>query len=843
MRKLIWRNLAAHKLRLFLTVLSVVLGTAFIAGSSMLTASIEKSFTDIVSSSYSQIDVVASSEEGIPMSDIDALRADPRVDAVELSAGNSSAVIAGPDGKPIQTGGAPSQAMAQAPDGKSIGDIAQLVDGQWPLTRGQAALNRTAAEQGTIKVGDQVTMVTARGRETFALSGIYDTDMAVGGFAGLVIPEEQYLEKFAPDGTVASASIGLKDHATAGEVRDALAKEHPGWTLQTGTEKANDETKAIKDQLAFLNYFLWAFGAISLLVGSFIISNTFSMIIAQRLREFALLRGIGASRGQITGSVLAEAAVVGAIGSVLGIFAGIGLSRGIIAVMNAQGVGLPDAGLAVNTTAIVLPLVVGVVVTLFAAWAPARRAARIHPVQAMRSGDSSSSNSLVVRTIVGLVLIGAGVVAAAVAALNADIGTSKERAITVGVGALAVVLGVWFAGPAMSIPFVGSIGRVVGWPFGAVGKLAATNSRRNPRRTAATSFALMLGLMLVASIGMMGASMRDQVNELVDKTFTADYMVTAPQDMGMSLPQDVPERIGEVEGVDHTVSLLLAPVSVLTPPDPSSPMTDMGGVIDGRVREAVNVSLPDGSDDLTGREGVLLSKSKAVDHPVGSTVPVWNFAGRSVDVPVVGVYEDNQTIGPYVLSKQSALELVSENDLQLLNLMVYTNGDTSPAMRSALEDAVADDLVVQVLDREDLKGQIGKQISTILNVLYALLALAVIIAILGIINTLALSVSERRAEIGMLRAVGFQRGQITRMIHLEAIVIALYGAVLGSLIGLGMGWAFIKTLADTGLGHVTVPWLQVGLTVLAAGVVGLIAALWPARSAAKTRPLEAIAEL
>lgn len=846
MRTISLRNLAAHKLRLGLTLLAVVLGTAFIAGSNMLSASMSNSFEEITKSTYGSIDLQASPKDPasarIPLTVLEDFRSSPLISAADVEAQNPNVVVAGPDKKMIPSGGAPSIAMPQAADGTFVGDVATVKEGSLPTEPGQAAINATAAEKAQITIGDEVTMVSATQRNTYRIVGIYDTDMAVGGFVGLLIPEADYLAKFT-DGEHVSA-ISLAVTGDVSDSRSTLESQYPELMFKTGQQLADDMNRDIKDSLAFMNYFLWAFAAIALLVGSFIISNTFSMIINQRLREFALLRSLGASRGQITRTVVFEAIVVGLIGSVLGIFAGVGITKAIYAVMDSQGLGVPDAGLTIDAASIIAPLAVGIVVTVFAAWAPARRAGQVHPVQAMRSGDQTSADSIKARTVVGAVFLLAGALAAAIGAAFDSVGSTQSRAIIVGIGTFALVLGLWLAGPALSIPFVGSIGRIVGVPFGNVGKLAATNSRRNPRRTAATAFALMLGLMLVSAIGMMGSTMKSNVNELVDNSFSADFVVNKPQGLPISLPLDIVDRVSHVSGVEHAKPLYLAPISVGAPPE--NPIrVNFFGTFDGELTDSVNVQILSGDANLANRDGILLDETTAKKHQVavGDSITVYSNNGDSTDVPVTGIFKPNVAVGNGVISTQSALTLVPEQQLQLINVLIDAKAGTDlDQLRTDLENATADDLVAVVQDHEDLKGTVGQQITVMLNILYALLALSVIIAVLGIMNTLALSVSERRQEIGMLRAVGMQRHQVSRMIHLEAIVIALYGAVIGSLIGLGLGWAFIKTLSELGLSTISVPWLQVGIVVVASGLVGLVAAFLPAHGAAKTKPLEAIAE-
>ena len=335
------------------------------------------------------------------------------------------------------------------------------------------------------------------------------------------------MQKFTDGEHVTQVSISLNDASAADSYRETLAARYPDDTVETGQALVERTNKQIKQALSFVNYFLWAFAGIALLVGTFIISNTFSMIVAQRNREFALLRSIGVKQSQITRSVVFEAVIVAIIGSLLGIVAGFGIVKAIYAVMEARGFGLPSSGIGLNAQGIITPLVVGVIITVLSAWAPARRAGAVRPVQAMRSGDQAS-NSLLIRTVCGAVVGALGLLLVIIPTFMSS-GGMGVKASMIGFGALLLVIGLWLAGPMLSIPLVGGLGRVVGAPFGVVGKLAATNSRRNPRRTAATSFALTLGLMMVSSIGMFGATMRESTAEIVDNSVAADFVLTGPK--------------------------------------------------------------------------------------------------------------------------------------------------------------------------------------------------------------------------------------------------------------------------------------------------------------------------
>jgi putative ABC transport system permease protein len=836
MRKVSLRNLAAHKVRLVLTVLSVVLGTAFVTGSFVFTDTLQRTFNGIFDDTAVGVDVRVSAQQdnssGVPLADLDRLRAVPGVSKVEPGI-TGQIVLLGSNGKAVKGGGAPSQGLSYLPPQQQIADEFHFVAGSPPARTGEIALNAGAARLGKLVVGSHTkVLVPSRGIVDVTLTGIYATKTESGGYIGALFPEPQALQLFT-DGQ----HVGYVDLAGSGvsqkELRTRVAQALPGLKVRTGEQVRHDAKQEINNALKFINYFLLAFGAIALLVGTFIIYNTFSMLVAQRLRELALLRAIGASRRQVSRSVLLEAALVGLVGSAIGIAGGVGLAYGLRALLNSFNVGLPSGALQLRPRTVLIALVIGIGVTMFSAYSPARRAAKIAPVAAMREEFASPGTSLRLRTGLGLVFALLGVLGLVAG------GTAKPgggAAGLVGLGALGLIIGVLLGAPALSRPIIGVLGSAAGAPFGSVGRLARTNAVRNPRRTAATAFALTLGLMLVTTIAVFGASAKRSINALVDTGVKADYILTGPNAVGV--PIGVGPAVAGVSGVRTAVEIHPVVVKV-------NGSTQTGSGMDGSLADVLSYKLLAGTDDLTGHN-ILVAKDKAEksNWKLGSTVTMVSPDGRTVAARVAGIYEHNSLLGDWLASGQLYREVTPRGLLvDEVVLVKAAPGTDLAGLRTRLEQATDPFVVVDVQDREQFKGTQASQINALLAVLYGLLALAIVIAVLGIINTLALSVVERRREIGMLRAVGMVRPQVRRAIYLESMLIAVFGAIVGVALGLSFGSLFVRTLRDQGLDHVSVPVGQVVLMLVLAGVVGVLAALWPAARAARTPPLAAIADL
>ncbi|MEV0332061.1 FtsX-like permease family protein [Nocardia sp. NPDC050717] len=839
MRKVALRNLAAHKVRLALTLLSVVLGTAFISGSFVFTDTLQRTFDGIFEGQAQGVDVRVGPKErqslGVPTNIVDALAKADGVDRV-APAVNGPVVLLEPDGKKaVQTGGAPSFGLSYLPPEQAVEDPETFVAGRPPAEAGEIALNSSGAEKAGLQVGQRTKVLIPSKGDPFdvTLTGIYEMPGAESSGVVAVMFTEQQGRKLFTDGThVAYADIAAKPGVDADDLRDQLAAGLPNYKVQNADEVREDMKKEISEALTFINYFLLAFGAIALIVGTFIIYNTFSMIVAQRLRELALLRAIGASREQVGRSVVGEAVVIGLIGSVIGLVAGIGLAFGLSALLNAFDLGLPTGSLTVLPRTAIVALLVGLIVTVASAYAPARRAAKVPPVEAMRSEFASAGDSLRIRTVVGAVM---AVVGGVLVYLGAQ-GTGKSAAVTVGIGALGLILAVLLAAPALSRPMVLVLG-VLTRPFGPIGQMARNNAVRNPRRTAATAFALTLGLMLVSAIGILGASAKTSVGVLIDKGVKAEYVLAGPQMIGAPIGAVDAVR-SEVPGVSDVTGIRVVAFKVdgeqigATSPDgPIDPVMDID-VISGSTTIAAN--------------GLLVDETAATERgwKVGDKVTVTSLDNQKLELTVGGIYANSPLLGPMVVDPGVYEKLMPQSLRTNIFVLVKAEPGTDlAAMRTNLEKATEPFVVVQVQDHEEFKGAQGQQINTLLAILYGLLALAVVIAVLGIINTLALSVVERRREIGMLRAVGTQRSQVRRTIYLESMLIAIFGAIVGLVLGIALGVGFLRTLRDLGIDQITIPWSQLVAVLIASGVVGVLAAVWPGVRAARTPPLAAIADL
>lgn len=860
-----WRNIVAHKLRLALTVLAVLLGTAFITGAFVFTASLDKAFKGALTTAYDGVDVVVSAPANDPSAlgpEQEAkLAAYPGVRTLNIGNPTSGITATGSDGKAIQTSGAPSLGLPYYPPEQAVSNKANVASGHAPASSGEVVINETTAKKGNLQVGDSIKVVTANGQASVKVVGIADTSVDDTGWLAIFFTADQWRELYSDNGNINMLSIGADSATDPVQLAADLAGAFPSLKVEAGSTLADQASESISNALSFVNYFLVAFGLIGLLVGIFIISNTFTMLVTQRTKEFALLRALGASRRQLTVSVLLEALIVGLIGSALGVAAGFALTQVLFLLMGIFGVSMPGAGLTVTASAVIVPLIVGVAITVIAAWAPAARAGAVPPVEAMRSGDQTSSNNLGTRTWWGGI-VGAAALALIMFALQWDAATSS-RAIFVGIGAAGAIGAVWLLGPALSIPLTGGLGRILGAPFGAVGKLAATNSGRNPRRTATTSFALTLGLALVTTIGMFGMSMKAAVDEWSQTNLTADFVLSPPIGAHAGLPKGVAAAVTGVNGVDDVATLSIGSLVAVSPEEATSmaqnaaegaafgPGTGNVTFFDGDFGTWFGTNSVSGSLDLSAPDaGIIISQSVANQKGwhVGTHVSLIGKSGV-IDLPVTGVFADTPDPARGIIAATDAV-VERVGAAQLFPMQVYIqaasaireNHQAMADLRSALGDATADYIVVQVMTAEEFAGVANSSIDVMLGIVYALLALAVVTSILGIINTVALSVVERRQEIGMLRAVGMQRSGIRRMIRLEAVQISIFGAVMGVLLGLGLGWALLTVLKDEGLSTIAVPWVQLIIMLLGSALVGVVAALAPGQQAAKTPPLAAIAD-
>ena len=838
------RTVLAHKARLLMTVLAVMLGVAFVSGTLVFTDTLGNAFQSQSSKSYKDVAVGVTSYDaresdnaaerklgpGISERTLDKMKAVDGVDGVTARV-SGFAGVADPDGKLIGDGWS-NKGGNFAPGENGRDSSYTFADGSGPTRDNQIALDKVSATKGKYKVGDTVRVATNGPVKEFTLAGVFTTDDGEVNAGGSLVlfdtatAQKLFLEPgYFTDATVTAAS-GASQDKILGEMKTLLPANADA---KTGKELAADQAKMIEDSLSALNQMLLAFAAIALFVGIFLISNTFTMLVAQRTKELALLRAVGASRRQVKRTVLAEAAVVGVIASAIGFVLGVGLAIGLRSLMGSFGAKVPGGALVVSPTAVGAAFGVGVLITLFAAWLPARRAAKIPPVAAMSSVHGvASTKSLVVRNSIGalITLAGAG-------AIVSGANTGSDGRLTIGVGAFFAMIGVIVLIPLLSRPVIALVRPLLVGVFGVSGKLAGLNAVRNPRRTGATASALAIGLTLVTGLTVIGVTVGQAVDRMTTDNIKADYMVTMAS--GGALDKSAVSALEKVPGV-----------GAISPQQASSLEVDgrfhaASAVTPGDIEKVINVDVLDGSMDTLGKGGIAVEDkaAKANGWKVGDTLPVSYSDGKPGKLTLGATYKGNEFLSPVLMST----DLADAHDAKPVvpEVWVKTDGGASTEHEQALVDALGKNPAITVMDQEDIRNTFGGFINTALNIMYGLLAMALIIAILGVVNTLAMSVFERQQEIGMLRAIGLDRRKVKRMIRLEAVVISLFGAVIGVGLGTFLAWAIGETIKSGIPGFaLVIPWDRIGIFLGLAALVGVLAALWPARSAARLNMLTAI---
>ncbi|TCJ00589.1 FtsX-like permease family protein [Aeromicrobium sp. IC_218] len=847
MRKVTLRNLLARKVRLLLSASAIVLGVAFVGGSLVFTDTIDSSFDGIVEGSINDAMVrqAGSGADGttgggfnldarsIPASTVAELAARDGVARADGSVDGQGLFVVKKNGKLLGGTGAPTLAFNWTDAPNTLGEpVATITSGRAPQASGEVVLDERAADQAGYEVGDTVQMITAGEQPRVQAELVGLAEFAGGGLAGasLVFFDTATAQDVFLDGQDAFTSIALTADpgVTQAELVKAVEPALPdGLEAVTGDELTDEIEGLVGQLLGFLNTFLLVFAGIALVVGSFLIVNTFSILVAQRSRELALLRALGASRGQVSRSVLTEAAVVGLVGSTLGVAVGYGLAAALKALFGQFGLDLSGTALVLQPSTIVVSYVVGLLVTMVAAYLPARRASRIAPVAAMRDDVALPESSIRRRVVAGAVLavVGAGLMASGLA------GVASDHALQVGLGVLAVLLAIVLAGPALAQPVLAAFGVVYSRLYGTVGRLATQNSRRNPRRTAATSSALMIGMALVTTMSVLGASVNKSIDVGVDEQFTSDYLISNA--VGQPFSPQIAEDVAQVDGV----AVVSAQQTVTMKVDDSDTWATAAEA--GPLDEIFDIVYSSG--ESAQRDGeIALNETKAgqLGVGVGDTVDV-ALGGREQPATVTGVYEDTYVIGTALVP----LSTVVASQVQRTDSGVALDAEPGvdvEALGDRLEKATADFPTVTVQTKQDFAESQRAQVNTLLYLIYALLGLAIVIAILGIVNTLALSVIERTREVGLLRAVGVSRPQLRRMVRLESIAIAVLGALLGVAAGLVFGVVLRAAFEDDGLTDLAVPWLRLAVFVAVAALVGVLAAVLPARRAARLDVLTAI---
>ncbi|MFJ2897628.1 ABC transporter permease [Streptomyces sp. NPDC087218] len=833
------RNVLAHKARLLMTVLAVMLGVAFVSGTLVFTDTLGNALRNQSAKSYDDVAVAVTTyadqqDDKVPGITAATLEKIQRLDGVDTATGRVSgfAGVADPDGKLIGNGW--SNTGGNYFPGKDGKDSAYtFVKGTGPASADRIALDKETAKKGEYQVGDRVRVATNGPVKEYVLSGIFTTeDGAVNAGGSLVLFDTEVAQKlYLRPGVFREATVSAASGASAEKLLSAVKPLLPkDAEAKTGQDLADEQASQIESGLSTINTMLLAFAGIALFVGIFLIANTFTMLVAQRTKELALMRAVGASRRQVKRSVLIEAAVVGAIASVIGFALGLGLATALRSVMGMFGGKIPAGPLVVSPTAIGSAFAVGILITVLAAWLPARRAAKIPPVAAMSSVHATATvKSLVLRNSIGAVLTllgSAGIVAGAAKSGSAG------RTLIAG-GAFLALIGVIVLIPLLSRPVIALVRPLLKRLFGVSGKLAAQNAVRNPRRTGATASALAIGLTLVTGISVLGVTLGQAVDRMTTDNVRADYMVTMAS--GGPLDESALAALEKAKGVSAVSPQQATSIEVKDEYHSASAVTP------GDVQQVFAIEAVSGSLDALGRGEIAVDEKTAKSNgwKTGDTLPVKFEDEKNGELKVGAVYKGNDFLSPVLLPKDIADRHGSLANIR--EVWLKMDGGATDANEQAVVDALGDNPAMSIMDRQDIRDMFGGSVNLAMNIMYGLLAMALIIAVLGVVNTLAMSVFERQQEIGMLRAIGLDRRRVKRMIRLEAVVISVFGAVVGVALGMFLGWAIGQTLAsDIPEYALVIPWDRIAVFLVLAGAVGVLASLWPARSAAKLNMLTAI---
>ncbi|MEU4692781.1 ABC transporter permease [Actinoplanes sp. NPDC023714] len=837
------KSLLARKLRLVLSGLAVLLGVMFVSGAFVLTDTLNRTFDSIFADAYAATDVSVTAKPKVEVSEFEGEQvAAPlpaaAVEKIKTQAGVRAAVgrvdtdgarVIGSDGKVLTSMGPPRIGS----NWTGTDDVMELREGRGPEAPGEIAMNATTAELSGYRIGDTVPVLTQKPKREFTLVGIWgytgDRD-SIGGTqeVAFTTPVAQEL-MLGEKGVFTSVTVTAADGVSPAELRDSLAPAlGAGYVVKTGDDLAKESSESIKEGLGFFNQILLGFAGIALFVGIFLILNTFSIVVAQRTRELALLRAIGASRRQVINSVLVEAVVVGLIASVLGLAAGVGAGAGLGYLFSSMGGGGLDlAPVGVPPAAIISSFLVGLIVTVVAAVMPALRASRIAPVAAMQD-VATPDRPLTKISVFGGVVTAAGAAALGVG-LFADAGDADLWLILGGV--LVTFIGVALLTPLISKPVVSLLGRLFSWSL--PGRLGRLNSGRNPRRTAITAAALMVGIALVTGVTVVMDSAKSSLKAEAARILKAQIMISGDQN-GPRPPTFDPAVVSEADhipGVRAAAGLYNDLVQIGSSQEYVAATENLS-----RLAESYGSTAPDLRDDQ-----IAVSAPEAADQgwQTGSQVTIQASRGDSHTYTIALVFPENTLPGNIILPGAAIQDFGITQPV--FGFVRLDDGVAVSSVLPQIKTLVADSPEVSATDQETFINGQAAQFDQIITMIQILLGLAILIAVLGVVNTLALSVLERTRELGLLRAVGLGRAQTMRMVTVEAVVISVFGALLGVAVGAGMGGAVARALENDGITEIVIPWERMGTYLALAALVGVVAAVAPAIRAARLNILGAIA--
>ncbi|MEU7009207.1 FtsX-like permease family protein [Streptomyces sp. NPDC046332] len=847
------RNFFAHKGRMALSAVAVLLSVAFVSGTLVFTDTMNTTFDKLFASTASDVtlspkDAAVDDEtpqsgrpETLPASLVEQVRKAEGVKAAQGSVISLSVTVVDSRDKDVgPTSGAPTIAANWSANELRSVDVAS---GHEPRGPTEVMVDAGTAEKHKLKIGDELRTIAVTGDFTAKISGIVEFKVTNPGatvvYFDTATAQRELLGKEGLFTQItADAAPGVSDEKLKGNIVAAVGG---GYTLQTAAEVADAGREDVAGFLDVMKYAMLGFAGIAFLVGIFLIVNTFSMLVAQRTREIGLMRAIGSSRKQVNRSVLVEAVLLGVVGSIAGVAAGVGLAVGLMELMSSMGMELSTEDLTVKWTTPAVGLLLGIVVTVLAAYIPARRAGKVSPMAALRdAGTPADGKAGLVRGAVGLLLTlgGAAALWTATQAEKASAGS-----LWLGLGIVLSLIGFIVVGPLLAGGVVRALGVVVLRVFGPVGRMAERNALRNPRRTGATGAALMIGLALVACLSVVGSSMVASATEELDRSVGADFIVQSAN--GQPIMPQAQAALEKTPGLDHVTEYTWVEATIT---DPSGKPVDKG-LVAAEPSYAEDLRRDTTAGELSaayGANAMSVGSDYATEHgvKVGDELTVAFKGGDSAKLKVAAITSDENNVDKGVMyTNITTMERFLPADKQPQSMIMFATAEDGKETEAyaALKDSLAAYPQYKVQNQADYKQDLKDQVGQLLNIVYGLLALAIIVAVLGVVNTLALSVVERTREIGLMRAIGLSRRQLRRMIRLESVVIALFGALLGLALGMGWGTAAQKLLALEGLGVLEIPWPTILTVFVGSAFVGLFAALVPAFRAGRMNVLNAIA--
>lgn len=840
------KGLLGRKLRSILTGLAILLGVAMISGTYVLTDTINKAFTNVFNVSYRHTDAIvtgrqfvsgANSAPTVPARVLAKVRALPDVTAAGGAYLFDTVTLVDRHGKTVANGGAPSLGFGIDPSQPRFNPIT-LVAGHWAAGPRQVVVDTATAANKHYKVGDSIAAKGDGPVKSYTVVGLGKiSGVSIGGatLAVFDVPTAaSILNKSGYDSISVAAKPGISQNRLAAEIKPLLP---PVAEVRTGSQEASHDAAQVTAGSKVITYFLLAFAGIALFVGAFVIFNTISITIAQRTRELATLRTLGASRRQVLRSVLLESFVIGLAASLAGLFAGLGLAKGLNAIFVAVGVNLPQAGMVLAGRTIVVSLLVGTLVTLAAGLFPAIRATRVPPISAVREGAVLPSSRHAHRRpyiAVVVMLLGLAVI---VQGLFASSGAESVLGL-LGAGTLLLFIGVALVSGYVVRPLASIVGRPARALGGAAGRLAVANAVRNTSRTAATAAALMIGLALIAFVATLGAGLRNSVTDALGKQVKADYVLTPSSRGSGAFPAQAASAFAGLHGVEIVSNIRSDHANVL------GASTTVAGVEPATIGRVYRFAWKHGSDAALSHlgDGAIVDSSYAGKHRlrIGRRFTIQASDGATRQLTVAATYRPPQAdpVLPNVVISQAAFDSTFPRP-QDTEAFLTVAGGMSPATTAELKRALAAYPDAKIQTRAAWVTAQGKSFDQVLDLFYVLLALSVIISLFGMVNTLVLAVFERTRELGMLRAIGMSRRQMRRMIRHESIVTALIGAALGLPLGVLLAALATRALGSFGIGF-HLPGRQLTAFVLLAVLAGISAAVLPARRAARLNVLQAL---